>query len=62
MSGEFTFRECFTEFLGILCIVYFGGWSVILYTTDKIFVTDVAFIHAFIYGVMIWCGSVHSKC
>ena len=39
---EFTFRECFAELFGILNIVYFGGWLVILQINDKIFTPEIA--------------------
>lgn len=58
---EFTFRECFAEFFGIMTIVYFGGWLVILQINDKIFTPELALASSAIYGVLIWTSIKYSK-
>ena len=58
---EFTFRECFSEFFGMMTIVYFGGWLVILEINDKIYTPELAIASAAIYGVLLWTSLKHSK-
>jgi glycerol uptake facilitator-like aquaporin len=58
---EFTFRECFAEFFGILTLVYFSGWLSILYLNDKIFTPEIALSSAAIYAFLIWSSISFSK-
>ena len=62
MGSSFTFRECFSEFIGVLTLVYFGGWSVILVVNEKIDLLSVAMVHSITLGLYIWAGGAYSGC
>ena len=59
---NFTFRECFTEFLGLFSIVYFCSWAIILSANDKLDTVEVGLVCGIVYIMMIWSGKVYSKC
>ena len=62
MTSAFAFRECFAEFMGVLALVFFGGWSTVLIVNEKIDLQGVAITHALAIGVFMWVGGTHSKC
>ena len=62
MGSGFAFRECFSEFMGVLTLVYFGGWSVILVVNEKIDLLSVAMVHSITLGLYIWAGGAYSGC
>lgn len=62
MSTPIPFRECFTEFMGVFTLVFFGGWSVILAVNEQIDLVAVSMVHAIALGVFIWCGGAYSGC
>lgn len=61
LKYEFTFRECFAEFFGLLSVVYFGGWLLILYENEKLHFPELSLGVALIYCVLSWSGSSFSK-
>ena len=62
MSKGFSFRECFSEFIGSLIIVFFGGWAVVLQTSEKIDFMTMTFVSSISFGSFAWVGGVHSLC
>ena len=62
MGSGFSFRECFSEFIGVFTLVYFGGWSVILVVNEKIDLLSVAMVHSITLGLYIWAGGAYSGC
>lgn len=62
MASAFAFRECFAEFMGVLTLVFFGGWSIVLVINDKIDLNSVALVHAFAIGIFMWVGHSHAHC
>jgi len=61
MATQFTFRECFTEFMGLLTFVYFTNFALILVTNDKLYFTDLALITSLSYALITLIGDAHSK-
>ena len=49
-----SFRECYVEFFGIMTIVYFAGWLVILEINNKIYLPELAMSSSAIYAVLLW--------
>lgn len=62
MATGFAFRECFAEFMGVLTLVFFGGWATVLVINDKSDLQGVAMVHAFAIGIFAWAGQAYSKC
>jgi MIP family channel proteins len=62
MSSEFTFRECFSEMIGTLCLIFFSGFTVILMANQKLDVISVAMANALSIAAFMWAGSGYSKC
>lgn len=62
MSSEFTFRECFNEFIGMLTLNYFAGWAVVMFANEKIDLMSIAIITSIIIATFTWTGAAYSKC
>lgn len=55
-------RELLSELIGVFCLVYFGGWSVLLATAGILDVLGVGLVHSGILGVLIWTGCAFAGC
>lgn len=55
-------RELLAECIGVFCLVYFGGWSVLLATAGILDVLGVGLVHSGILGVLIWTGCAFAGC
>ena len=62
MPLQIPFKECFTEFMGVFTLVFFGGWSVVLIANGKIDLISVSMVHSIALGIFIWCGGAYSGC
>ena len=62
MSSTFAFRECFAEFMGLLTLVFLGGWASVLAANQVINLEEVAIVHGLTIGIFMWCGAAYSKC
>ena len=61
MASTFSFRECFAEFMGVLTLVFFGGWATVLIVNDKLDLLDVALVHSLSIGIFMWAGGAFCK-
>lgn len=62
MTSEFTFRECFSEFIGMLALCYFGGWAVIMFANEKTDLMAIAVVIPVIIATFTWASAAYSKC
>ena len=62
MSKGFSFRECFSEFIGSLVIIFFSGWAVVLQINEKIDFMTMTFVSSVSFGAFCWIGGSHSQC
>ena len=58
MDPKFEVRAWIMEMLGVLALVYVGGWSCIMKSCDAGTLLSVALAHMFVLSVMIWVGTI----
>ena len=57
-----SFRECFSEFVGVMALVYFCGWVLIREATDSTDTVAVAMVHAAVLTAMTYLSAARSAC
>ena len=57
-----SFRECFSEFMGPLALVYFGGWIIIRAMMDMVDPIAVGLVHAATISAFSFISANRSAC